>query len=94
MKIVNNPAELRYSSSLHQIKPGQCVEFERVFNTRHSDTAKFLVLHVPGEYIAEKKQYKDGVYRIMVANLETGLTSLVNAERGVRRVDAVVVLDD
>lgn len=94
MKIISKLYEPRYPSRLHNAKPGDCVEFERRFNSRNEHDAKFLVLHVPTEYIVEKKRTKDGEYRIMVSNLHTGLTSLVNAERRVRGVDAHVIVNE
>ena len=94
MKIISKLYEPRYPSELHQTKPGDCVEFERRFNSRNAHDAKFLVLHVPTEYIVERKRHRDGEYRIMVANLDTGLTSLVTAERKVRGVDAQVVTNE
>ena len=92
MKIVDTRQEPRYPTRLNMVKAGDCVEFERVFNSRNAHDAKFLVQNVPAEYIVEKKRHDGGAYRIMVSNLDTGLTSLVTAERRVRLVDAEVVL--
>lgn len=91
MKIVNNRSE-RYPASLYDAEPGDCVEFERTFHQKHAANAKFLVLRVPTEYIKIEKRHRDGDWRIMVANIETGAASLITTERRVRIVKAEVVL--
>jgi hypothetical protein len=91
MKIVNE-GNVRFPRELHQVKSGDCVEFERTFHQKHRDGAKFLVLSVPAEYIKADKRYRDSIYRIMVANVETGSASLVDAERRVCVIEAEVVI--
>lgn len=91
MKIVNNTGT-RYPLNLHNVEPGDLVEFERGFHQKHREDAKFLVLRVPAEYIRADKRNKDDLWRIMVANVATGDVSLVTTARRVRLVDAEVVL--
>ena len=94
MKIINRRNEVQFPMCLHETKPGQCVQFAHGFNNRHADDAKFLVLKVPTGYIAEEKRVRNDEYRVMVANLDTGLTSLVLQDRRVRIVNAHVTVDE
>ena len=93
MKIQETGKKL-YLRELHDMTPGDVVQFNTRFNDAHDPNAYFLVLKVPGEYIAEKKRRdrSSGIYRVMVANVETGLTSLVLADRTVRFVKAEVTV--
>ena len=91
MKIVNH-RHPRYPVVLVNVRAGDVVEFETRFYPGHAPDAKFLVLRVPAEYIREDKRYKNGAFRIMVANIETGYVSLVTTDRAVRIFEAEVTL--
>ena len=91
MRIIDTENE-RFPLELCDTVPGDCVRFEHVFHQKHAVNATFLVLRVPTEYIRHEKRNRDGEFRIMVANLATGDTSLITTARRVRRVNAEVVI--
>ena len=91
MRIVNCQ-ETRFPHRLFEITPGEVVEFEHGFHQKHRRNAKFLVMRVPAEYIRHEKRNRDGLWRIMVVNLETGDASLITTERMVRKFTSEVRL--
>lgn len=94
MKVITK-YESKFPLQLSDANPGDTVRFEDVFNQHHKENALFLVLKVPGQYIAERKQRDEmGDFKILVANVETGLSSLVMRDRKIRFVPAEVTIRD
>ncbi|MCH8242342.1 MAG: hypothetical protein IH897_07000 [Planctomycetes bacterium] len=90
MKILRHDDGPKFNNVLAASEPGDCIQFRKVPHQKHAVDSIFLVLRVPSEYIAKDARKPDGIFRVMVANLETGACSLVSQDRAMRFVNAEV----
>lgn len=91
MRITTPNKTPKFNEILGSVLPGDCVQFKKPPHQKHATDAIFVVLRVPSQYIVEDERRTNGIFRIMVANLETGYCSLVVQDRAIRFINAEVV---